>query len=71
MRGSLYVTRPFLDHFVATRQQLTNACNELFELVGNDEIKIHIGQTYSLKDAAQAHRDLEARKTRGSTILLP
>lgn len=70
-RGSLYVTRPILFGFVDTRDRLLHACNELFEVVANGAVKIRIGQTYALKDAAQAHRDLEARKTTGSTILLP
>ncbi len=70
-RGSLYVTRPVLFDFVNTRENLLHACNELFEVIANDAVNIRIGQKYPLKDAAQAHRDLEARKTTGSTILLP
>lgn len=70
-RGSLYVTRPILFDFVNTRDSLLHACDELFEVVANGAVKIRIGQTYALEDAAQAHRDLEARKTTGSTILLP
>ncbi len=70
-RGSLYVTRPILFDFITTRQRLLHACDELFEAVANCAVSIHIGQKYALRDAAQAHRDLEARKTTGSTILLP
>jgi len=70
-RGSLYVTRPILFHFVDTRQELLQASDELFEFIEQDGVGVHIGQTYALKDAAQAHRDIEARKTTGSTILLP
>lgn len=70
-RGSLYVTRPILFDFVDTRERLLYACDELFEVVASGAVKISIGQTYALKDAANAHRDLEARKTTGSTILLP
>ena len=70
-RGSLYVTRPILAHFVATREKLLHAANELFEFVKDADPGVRIGQSYALKDAAQAHRDLEARKTTGSTILLP
>jgi NADPH2:quinone reductase len=70
-RGSLYVTRPILFDFINTRERLLHACNELFGVVANGAVRIHIGQTYALKDAAQAHRDLEARKTTGSTVLLP
>ena len=70
-RGSLYVTRPILFHFVNTREKLLHACDELFDVVGSAAVNISIGQRYALKDAATAHRDLEARKTTGSTILLP
>lgn len=70
-RGSLYVTRPVLFHFVNTRDKLLHACDELFAVVGSGAVSISIGQRYALKDAAKAHRDLEARKTTGSTILLP
>ncbi len=70
-RGSLYVTRPILFDFVNTRERLLHACNELFEVVANGAVSIRIGQKYALRDAAEAHRDLEARKTTGSTILLP
>jgi NADPH2:quinone reductase len=70
-RGSLYVTRPILFHFVNTRDKLLHACDELFAVVGSGAVSISIGQQYALKDAAKAHRDLEARKTTGSTILLP
>jgi NADPH2:quinone reductase len=69
-RGSLYVTRPILEHFVETRTKLLQAAEELFTFIRNDKPVIRIGQKYALKDAAQAHRDLEARKTTGSTILL-
>lgn len=70
-RGSLYVTRPILYHFIAGREQLLQASSELFDFVGQQDVDIRIGQTYALKHAAQAHMDLEARKTTGSTILLP
>lgn len=69
-RGSLYVTRPILEHFVQTREELLQAAEELFTFIRNDKPVIRIGQKYALKDAARAHRDLEARKTTGSTILL-
>jgi len=70
-RGSLYVTRPVLFHFIATREQLLQASDELFEFIARDGVDVRIGQTYALKEAAQAHFDLEARRTTGSTILLP
>jgi len=70
-KGSLFVTRPTLDTYVAKREELVATANELFDVVGRGIVKIDINQTYALKDAAQAHRDLEARKTTGSTVLLP
>ena len=70
-RGSLYVTRPILEHFVPTRDRLLAAAETLFNFIQSDAPSVRIGQRYALKDAAQAHRDLEARKTTGSTILLP
>jgi NADPH:quinone reductase len=70
-KGSLFVTRPTLDTYVAKREELVATANELFDVVGRGIVKIEINQTYALKDAAQAHRDLEARKTTGSTVLIP
>ena len=70
-RGSLYVTRPILGHFVATREKLLHAANELFDFVRDADPGVRIGQKYALRDVAQAHIDLAARKTTGSTILLP
>ena len=70
-KGSLFVTRPTLDTHVATREDLVATANDLFDVVGRGIVKIEINQTYALKDAAQAHRDLEARKTTGSTVLIP
>ena len=70
-RGSLYLTRPTLDTYVAKRDDLVNTANDLFDVVKRGIVKIEINQTYALKDAAQAHRDLEARKTTGSTVLIP
>jgi len=70
-RGSLYVTRPSLFHYTAERSDLDSMAAELFAMVESGKIKIEINQRYALKDAQQAHRDLESRKTTGSTILLP
>jgi NADPH2:quinone reductase len=70
-KGSLFVTRPTLDTHATTREDLVMTANSLFEVVKSGVVKIEINQTYALKDAAQAHRDLEARKTTGSTVLLP
>jgi len=69
--GSLFVTRPTLNHYVATREELVQSAGRLFDLVGRGAVRIDVGQTYALRDAAQAHRDLEGRKTTGSTVLLP
>ncbi len=70
-KGSLFVTRPTLDTHVATREDLVATANDLFDVVSRGIVKIEVNQTYALKDAAQAHRDLEARKTTGSTVLIP
>ncbi|WP_341647499.1 quinone oxidoreductase [Thauera humireducens] len=69
--GSVHVTRPGLLDYIATREELTQRCTGLFEVVGSGRVRIAINQRYALKDAAQAHRDLEGRRTTGSTILLP
>jgi NADPH:quinone reductase len=68
-KGSLYLTRPTLYHYIATRQQLEQSASELFEMVANGKVKIEVQQRFALKDAAAAHRALEQRKTTGSTIL--
>ena len=70
-KGSLYVTRPTLMTYTAKREDLEAMAAELFEVVKSGKVKIEINQTYALKDAAQAQRDLESRKTTGSTVLLP
>lgn len=70
-RHSLYVTRPVLFDFINTREHLLVASQELFELLGKGVIKVRVNQRYALRDAADAHRDLEARKTTGSTVLVP
>ncbi|GFO60587.1 quinone oxidoreductase [Geomonas silvestris] len=69
--GSLYITRPTLNTYTAKRTDLEAMAAELFQVVGSGVVKIDINNRYSLKDAAQAHRDLEARRTTGSTVLLP
>jgi NADPH2:quinone reductase len=70
-KGSLYVTRPTLISYTAKRDELVSAASELFDHVLAGRIKVGPRQTYALKDAAQAHRDLEGRKTTGSTVLVP
>jgi NADPH2:quinone reductase len=68
-KGSLYLTRPTLYHYIATRQQLEQSAGELFDMVTSGKVKIEVQQRFALKDAADAHRALQARKTTGSTIL--
>ena len=70
-RGSLFLTRPTLFHYIPTRSSLVRAASEMFDLVAKSVITVHVGQTYPLQDAARAHEDLEARRTVGSTVLLP
>jgi len=70
-RGSLFITRPTLFTYSAKREDLEAMAADLFDVVGSGKVKIEINQRYALKDAAQAHSDLEGRKTTGSTILLP
>jgi NADPH2:quinone reductase len=68
-KGSLYLTRPTLFHYIATHEQLEQSAGELFDMVSSGKVKIEVQQRFALKDAAEAHRQLEARKTTGSTIL--
>jgi NADPH2:quinone reductase len=70
-KGSLYITRPTLMSYTAKREELVAAAKELFDMVLAGKIKCQPRQSYALKDAAQAHRDLEGRKTTGSTVLVP
>ncbi|MBT5079484.1 MAG: quinone oxidoreductase [Rhodospirillaceae bacterium] len=70
-KGSLFLTRPSLLAYNSTRKELEASSKALFAMVKSGKIKIEINQTYALKDAKQAHIDLEARKTTGSTILIP
>ena len=69
--GSLYLTRPLLDDFIATPEDMAHCVSRVFDMMSSGSVKIYIGQTYTLADTAQAHRDLEGRKTKGSTVLLP
>lgn len=70
-RGSLFLTRPSLFAYIAKREDLDAAAKALFSMISSKKVRLHIGQRYALADAAQAHRDLEARKTTGSTVLVP
>src|SRR5438876_1525441 len=67
-KGSLFLTRPTLNTYTASRVDLLTAARELFEVVGSGAIKIAVNQTYPLREAARAHRDLQDRKTTGSTV---
>ena len=69
-KGSLFVTRPTLNTYTASRADLLTAARELFGVVESGAVKLAINQTYPLRDAAQAHRDLQARKTTGSTVFM-
>lgn len=70
-KGSLYLTRPTLGHYIPTRESLLAASNELFGVVTGGQVKIAVNQTYPLAEAAQAQIDLADRKTTGCTVLLP
>ena len=69
--GSIYLTHPSLPDYTATREALLACAGELFEMVGSGKIKIGINRTYALADAPLAHREVEARRTTGSTVLIP
>ena len=69
--GSLFFTRPMLFDYVGTRGDLEESAEALFTMIAEDRLKIEIGQTFKLAHASQAHEALEARKTVGSTILVP
>jgi NADPH2:quinone reductase len=70
-KGSLFATRPTLNHYVAKRDDLVASAKDLFEKVGSGAVKIPVNQTYKLKDAVKAHKDLEGRGTTGASILVP
>jgi len=70
-KGSLFVTRPTLGHYIATRDELLWRANDVLNDIAAGYLKLHIGHTYKLEDAAQAHRDLEGRRTTGKLLLIP
>jgi NADPH2:quinone reductase len=70
-KGSLFLTRPILQTYIAARADLVKSAAELFAMVKSRKVRISVNQTYPLREAAQAQRDLEARKTTGSTVLIP
>lgn len=70
-KGSLFLTRPTLGHYIETRERLLENAHDLFDVVLSGKVKIHVNQTFALKDVAQAHIALAERRTTGATILLP
>ena len=70
-KGSLFITRPSLFSYTSNRKDLETTAQELFDIVRSRQVKIDIGQRYPLTEAAQAHRDMESRKTTGASILIP
>jgi NADPH2:quinone reductase len=70
-KGSLFATRPTLNHYTATRKDLLATAHDLFDVVGSGKVKIPVNQKYPLKEAQRAHRELEGRATTGSSILIP
>jgi len=68
-KGSLFLTRPTLFHYIGTRAELEASAEELFKIVASGKVKVEVKQRFALRDAADAHRALEARQTRGSTVL--
>ena len=70
-KGSLFVTRPTLVNYISTREELLWRANDVLNSIAAGDLKIHIGHTYKLDDAQQAHRDLEGRKTTGKLLLVP
>ena len=70
-KGSLFLTRPSLGNYIATREELEQRSNDLFRMISSGKLKLRIPHTYKLQDAQQAHRDLEGRKTTGKLLLIP
>jgi NADPH2:quinone reductase len=70
-KGSLYISRPSLGHYILSREELLWRTNDLFTWIGKGELKIRIDRTYALAQAAEAHRALEARETTGKVLLIP
>ncbi len=70
-KGSLFVTRPTLGHYIAQRDELEWRARDVMDWVSSGKIKLDVGHKYKLSDAAQAHRDLEGRKTTGKVLLMP
>jgi NADPH2:quinone reductase len=69
--GSLFLTRPSLGHYIATREELEHRAGDVLGMIAGGKLKLRIHQAYKLEDAQQAHRDLESRKTTGKLLLIP
>jgi NADPH:quinone reductase len=69
-KGSLFLTRPSLEHYIATRKELVERSDAVFGMMAGGKLKLRIPHVYSLTDAQQAHRDLEGRKTTGKLLLV-
>jgi NADPH2:quinone reductase len=70
-KGSLFLTRPTLVHYIATRDDLLRRAGDVLGWIQKGELKLRIGTTFPLGEAAQAHRDLEGRRTTGKVLLIP
>jgi NADPH2:quinone reductase len=70
-KGSLFLTRPSLAHYSSTQEELDWRANDVLNWISQGKLKLHIHKVYRLPDAAQAHRDLEGRKTTGKLLLIP
>jgi NADPH2:quinone reductase len=70
-KGSLYLTRPVLSHYIAKREELTKRASDLFTWLTEGKLQLSVDRTYALSDAGQAHRDLESRQTKGKLLLIP
>jgi NADPH2:quinone reductase len=70
-KGSLFLTRPTMAHYLRTRDELLGRCRNLFEWIGAGDLAVRIGAEYPLAEAAEAHRALEARRTTGKVLLRP
>jgi NADPH2:quinone reductase len=69
--GSLFVTRPTLVHYMSDRSELLGRANALFDWIASGQLKLRIDKSFALADAAEAHRQLEGRKTTGKVVLVP
>ncbi len=71
IKGSLFLTRPYIGHYIVDRAELTQRTNDLFHWMATDQLKVHIDKTFPLTEAAEAHRYLEGRQSKGKILLIP